>query len=211
MLKHGYSEEDSLNGGVQRLTLGGLFYTGIFSGFCQSFVWCPMELVKKRLMAQDHSRGCESQAKYRGMLHCATTVMKQQGVKGLYVGYPLVASMYVPACGVWYASYAYYRRLLNKDNEKSPSAAKTIFAGGMAGVTAWTLAYPFDTLAARVQTADADTYKGAFDIARKLYATEGVRGFYKGWLPCVLRAFPADGALFLVYELSMRLLRFMNQ
>ena len=53
---------------------------------------------------------------------------------------------------------------LHKDNEKSPSAAKTIFAGGMAGVTAWTLAYPFDTLAARVQTADADTYKGILDL-----------------------------------------------
>ena len=77
----------------------------------------------------------------------------------------------------------------------------------------WTLAaygtfFPLDLLSARLQT--AEVYKGPLPIIKQVWKSEGLRGFYKGYLPCLMRAFPADGALFLAYEVTMKALRKIN-
>lgn len=43
-------------------------------------------------------------------------------------------------------------------------------------------------------------YKGIWDCAQKIKANEGIRGFYKGLTPNMLRIFPSSGVFFLVYE-----------
>lgn len=197
-------EPDPL-GGPDRLTILGLFLIGGFSGALQSVVWAPSELVKKRLMAQDQARGAA--ARYTGMVDCARQVVRESGVRGLYVGFPFVVAGYIPAVGLWYGAYGYFRRLFNASSEKDPSALMTILAGGLAGWSAWGVMFPLDTLGARIQTAEKGAYKGSAALVGDLFRAEGVRGFYKGFVPCMLRAFPADGALFLVYELTMKGLR----
>lgn len=42
--------------------------------------------------------------------------------------------------------------------------------------------------------------------AKGIYSTDGVRGFYRGLGPCLLRAFPVNACAFFVYEGIMRLL-----
>jgi hypothetical protein len=41
-------------------------------------------------------------------------------------------------------------------------------------------------------------------IARRIYTREGIRGFYRGLGPCLLRAFPSNACAFFVYEGMMR-------
>ncbi|CAH3153637.1 unnamed protein product [Porites evermanni] len=43
-------------------------------------------------------------------------------------------------------------------------------------------------------------YNGAVDVIRKTFRYEGVRGFYKGLVPNVLRVTPACALTFVVYE-----------
>ncbi|CAH3186434.1 unnamed protein product [Porites lobata] len=43
-------------------------------------------------------------------------------------------------------------------------------------------------------------YKGAVDVIRKTFRYEGVRGFYKGLVPNVLRVTSACALTFVVYE-----------
>jgi solute carrier family 25 carnitine/acylcarnitine transporter 20/29 len=45
-----------------------------------------------------------------------------------------------------------------------------------------------------------------FDCAAKTLATEGIGGFYKGFVPCILRAFPANAATFFAFEVTMDLI-----
>jgi solute carrier family 25 (mitochondrial carnitine/acylcarnitine transporter), member 20/29 len=44
-------------------------------------------------------------------------------------------------------------------------------------------------------------------IMRRIYATNGVRGFYAGLAPSALRAFPANACAFYVYEGLMRVFK----
>ena len=41
---------------------------------------------------------------------------------------------------------------------------------------------------------------------KQVYQTQGMRGFFVGFSPCVLRAFPANAAAFLGFEMAMRAL-----
>jgi solute carrier family 25 carnitine/acylcarnitine transporter 20/29 len=43
-------------------------------------------------------------------------------------------------------------------------------------------------------------YRGLLDAAAQLRAERGMRGFYKGFSACLLRAFPASAATFATYS-----------
>ena len=47
------------------------------------------------------------------------------------------------------------------------------------------------------------TYNGVRDVFRQIVREEGVRGFTKGAVPVLLRAFPANACCFLGYEVAM--------
>lgn len=43
-------------------------------------------------------------------------------------------------------------------------------------------------------------------IARHIYHTEGLKGFYRGFLPSFLRAFPTNASAVFMFELVMKTL-----
>lgn len=46
-------------------------------------------------------------------------------------------------------------------------------------------------------------YDGMIDTFAKIYKNEGIKGFYKGITPSVIKIFPTSGLFFLVYELTL--------
>jgi len=48
------------------------------------------------------------------------------------------------------------------------------------------------------------------DVAMKIYRNEGLKGFYKGLTPNLLKVFPSSGLFFLSYECTIRLLQSHN-
>lgn len=49
--------------------------------------------------------------------------------------------------------------------------------------------------------------KAPLDVARTIYRTLGWRGFYSGFVPVILRAFPVNSCALFVYEGLMRLMK----
>jgi solute carrier family 25 (mitochondrial phosphate transporter), member 23/24/25/41 len=76
--------------------------------------------------------------------------------------------------------------------------------GGVAGAVAQTVTYPLDVIRRRMQVAFIDTSHraniGWLELARHLYATEGVIAFYRGIFPNLLKVVPAISTSFVVYE-----------
>jgi len=60
-----------------------------------------------------------------------------------------------------------------------------------------------DVVKSRLQAAPDGMYKGALDVLNKTVAKEGVGALWKGAVPVLLRAFPANAACFLGYEAAM--------
>ena len=80
-----------------------------------------------------------------------------------------------------------------------------IISGGCAGIAAWLPCYPQDVLKSRIQSSVNKV--SLAEATSSLFKTAGLKGFYKGFTPTMIRAFPANAATFLGYEFVMNLFR----
>ncbi|CAF2579451.1 unnamed protein product [Rotaria sp. Silwood2] len=185
-------------------TLRQIFAAGMLSGVFTTVIMAPGERIKCLLQIQHAAH----EHKYNGPVDCAKQLYREGGIRSIYRGTALTLMRDVPASGVYFASYEFLKRSLTPEGH-SPSelsALKTLFAGGMAGIANWVVAIPPDVLKSRFQTAPAGKYSGVADVLRELIRTEGIRSLYKGIVPVMLRAFPANAACFLGYELTIKFL-----
>ena len=75
-----------------------------------------------------------------------------------------------------------------------------------AGANLWALALPADTLKSRQQTDFANQYKSLSDVVKSLMKQEGMGGFYRGFVPTIIRSLPVNSVCFLAYDVSMKYL-----
>jgi len=110
---------------------------------------------------------------------------------------------------VWWSTYELYTRLLKSHTNLSlPSI--NFWAGGVSAQTFWVASFPFDVVKQRIMTDSLDVekrrYRGWKETWVAVWRREGVRGYYRGFVPCVLRAFPANAAALFMFEATMRVL-----
>ena len=99
----------------------------------------------------------------------------------------------------WYKAYP------NMTPDSLPSW-NYIIGGGLAGSAGWFTIFPFDNIKSRQQ---ANPQKATLiETARNAIRSGGIRSVYKGCLPCVLRGFPANGALFLTVEYTKKIFHY---
>lgn len=180
------------------------------AGASSSLISTPSEhfRIKMQVQGKIDPRG---DPHYRSDLHCITRVLKDHGVVGAYRGLPITMAREVVTFGSYFGFYEYIVNnfLIPTGGSKSDVPAWKLFmTGGLCGYVYWGPWYPIDAVKSKLQ-ADSfvrPRYRGVLDCVKQTFASEGVGGFYKGFLPCILRAFPANGATFLAFELTMRAL-----
>lgn len=82
---------------------------------------------------------------------------------------------------------------------------KILTAGGNAGMVSWASIYPIDVIKSYVQVR-SDPNLTLLRAAREIMAANGPGGFFTGLAPCLVRSFPANGAIFFMYELTSKML-----
>ena len=104
-----------------------------------------------------------------------------------------------------FGAYEYLKRTLSADGTgRNLKFYEALFAGGMAGISNWLVSIPADVLKSRLQTAPEGTYpNGLRDVFKQLVRNEGHAALYKGIGPVMLRAFPANAAMFGGYEFAL--------
>ena len=79
---------------------------------------------------------------------------------------------------------------------------KVALYGGLAGEALWLASYPFDVVKSKMQSDGFGVerrYESMRDCFKKTWRTEGMRGFWKGIGPTLLRAMPVSAGTFAVY------------
>ena len=190
--------------------------SGAFGGAVQSLICSPMELVKINMELKDvgEARGPD----YRGPMKEFKNVMKQGGIRGVYSG--LVATTIRDSTGFaayFYsyhkirALYADFRNISQNEIDDLPLLTLSI-AGGASGCISWVVNYPVDVFKTLLQN---DTikemlakekgelyhkeYNGIYDCAKKVFAQNGLRSWYRGMTPSLIRAFFNSFALLPTY------------
>ncbi|CAH0562419.1 unnamed protein product [Brassicogethes aeneus] len=183
------------------------FYAGAFSGIFTTLIMAPGERIKCLLQIQ---QGVNTPKLYNGPVDCIAKLYKQGGISSIYRGSGATLLRDIPASGMYFLTYEVVKEWFAKGSKEPPSIFGTICAGGAAGVANWLIGMPPDVLKSRLQTAPEGTYKnGIRDVFKVLIKEEGPRALYKGLTPVLLRAFPANAACFVGFELCKQFLNFL--
>ncbi|KAH8859675.1 Mitochondrial carnitine/acylcarnitine carrier protein [Schistosoma japonicum] len=183
-----------------------ILFAGMFSGIFSTAILAPGERIKCLLQVQSHTRG---PLKYSGPIDVLRQLYGKGGLRSIFKGTAATLLRDVPASGVYFLSYELIKDKLRNRHSKSNelSVSKTLFAGGMAGIFNWIVAIPPDVLKSRLQSAPEGLYpNGIRSVFSELIAKEGFLALYKGMTPVMLRAFPANAACFLGYEVALKFL-----
>ena len=190
------------------LSLAQLTACGAYAGFFQTFIRCPVEQIKVVMQARNKA-GSATLPPYSSSLACIRDVWRTEGLlRGFYRSFVPTLSREIPQYAIYYPTYEVTRHLLvpagkTVDN-MSPLA--TAVAGGCAGVAQWVPTYWLDVVKSRVSAAEPGKYRGFMHAAAEIYRAEGVSAYWRGLSAAVLRAFPLHGAVFLGYEMTMKML-----
>lgn len=188
------------------LSLLQYFNCGAVAGFANGFLTSPIEHIRIRLQTQTSNT-------FAGPIDCFKQIHKVGGLSsGIYKGLAPTLVRESIGLGIYFATYEALiaRELGNKiyPTRSDIPGWKLCMYGGLSGYTLWLSIYPVDVIKSKLQTDSLHkpTYRGSLDVFRDISAKAGIKGFYKGFVPTILRAAPANGATFAVFELTMRLL-----
>mmetsp|Transcript_2208 Transcript_2208/g.2945 ORF Transcript_2208/g.2945 Transcript_2208/m.2945 type:complete len:289 (+) Transcript_2208:96-962(+) len=177
----------------KELTIPQYYAAGSLAAVPISLVESPVDFFKIQLQAQ------VGEGKYSGVFDCAKQVYASQGIKGVYQGFVASLMRNVPCFGAYFFSFEATKAALTKKGE-DPSLGTCFVAGGAAGFGFWGIWYPLETMKTRIQSDNPDpklrNYKGILDCFGKTYAENGLKSFYKGYLPSIARAVPVNAAIF---------------
>ncbi|KIO20454.1 hypothetical protein M407DRAFT_220651 [Tulasnella calospora MUT 4182] len=190
-----------------RLTVLGHGLAGLGAGWTSSFISHPVELLKVNLQLQRERKVADR--KFKGPIDVFRQVIKHRGFFGMYRGFG--TTLYFRGCFFWmFGSVEAYMRLagvLHGTMFEMSNATATFFAGGLAAFSFWAFAIPMDNVKNRIMAWPLTEQRPSVAaVARTIYRTHGWRGFYAGFTPIILRAFPVNAAAYSVYEGIMRLL-----
>lgn len=170
---------------------------GLISAVPCTMVTAPFERVKVLLQVQGDSK------KYNGSLDVMKQLYKTGGLRSVFRGSLATFARDGPGSAAYFASYEVIKKSLTPRKEDgSPgdlSIAAVVTAGGMAGVAMWTLVFPLDTIKSTLQATEGSNLSG---VVKTIHARGGLKAFFPGLGPALLRSFPANAATFLGVEVA---------
>ncbi|CAH1119923.1 unnamed protein product [Phaedon cochleariae] len=169
----------------RHLAAGGI--AGAVSRTCTA----PLDRLKVFLQVQP------SKQKIRDCFKC---MVKEGGVYGLWRGNGINVLKIAPESALKFAAYEQIKRLIKGDSEEPLTIYQRFMAGALAGGISQSAIYPMEVLKTRLALRKTGQYKSIADAAYKIYVTEGLMSFYRGYIPNILGIIPYAGIDLAVYE-----------
>ncbi|RZF39580.1 hypothetical protein LSTR_LSTR001101 [Laodelphax striatellus] len=179
-------------------------FAGAGSGVLTRALCQPFDVIKIRFQLQvEPITSTSAQSKYRGTLHCLTTIVQEEGVFGLWRGH-LPAQLLSAVYGfVQFQTYEVLKQELASDrNKKEHKNHVNFLCGATSGCAATLFSFPFDIIRTRlVAQGNSKAYKGMIDGFFTIYRKDGMPGYFRGSSAALMVSGPLAGCQFLFYEL----------
>lgn len=218
------SNQDPITGEPKKLSAGQHLLAASESGAITALMTNPIWVVKTRMFTTPRSlattaatgAGEPPPEVYRGLWHGLVSIYRTEGVRGLYKGAGL-ALFGVSNGAIQFMTYEELKkwrttiasRKLARSASDAPmdtsmiklSNAEYVIMSGVSKVAAILLTYPYQVVRSRIQNhATSHIYPNISTCIRLTYTQEGLRAFYKGLVPNLVRILPGTCVTFVVYE-----------
>ncbi|KAL3753596.1 mitochondrial succinate-fumarate transporter 1 [Eucalyptus grandis] len=189
-----------------KLTNRARLLSGFGAGVLEALVIVtPFEVVKIRLQQQ---RGLSPELlKYKGPIHCARTIIREEGLRGLWAGAaPTVMRNGTNQAAMFTAKNA-FDVLLWKKHEgdgKVLQPWQSMISGFLAGTAGPVCTGPFDVVKTRLMAQSRHggelKYKGMVHAIQTIFKEEGLLALWKGLLPRLMRIPPGQAIMWAVAD-----------
>ncbi|KIM58778.1 hypothetical protein SCLCIDRAFT_1218328 [Scleroderma citrinum Foug A] len=183
------------------------FIAGAGSGIIVSITTCSLDVIKTRLQAQ---QAVPRQQGYQGVLGIFKTILRQDGIRGLYRGLGPTILAYLPNTAIYFAVYDGVKARFGEHPPGDGPRSRHIYlapqpedyqplmrehpwilhtlSAMIAGAASATCTNPLWVIQTRFMTQSRREvrYRHTFDAARIIHETEGIRAFYRGLLPSLI-------------------------
>ncbi|KAF9539415.1 mitochondrial aspartate-glutamate transporter agc1 [Mortierella hygrophila] len=185
------------------ITFTAELIAGGVAGGSQVVFTNPLEIVKIRLqVAGEAAKSLE--APRPG----AIAIVRNLGIIGLYKGASACLLRDIPFSAIYFPVYAHLKKdVFHEGPDHRLAISELLIAGAVAGMPAAYFTTPADVIKTRLQVEakkGQSSYNGIRDAARKIYAEEGFRAFFKGGPARIFRSSPQFGTTLMVYEVLQR-------
>ncbi|GBB93486.1 hypothetical protein RclHR1_02180028 [Rhizophagus clarus] len=162
----------------------GRFLSGGLGGVISQFTIYPLETIKTRVMSSSSVSLNASPGGRSILLKTASEMWNTQGFRSFYKGlFPALVGVF-PYAAVDMSVYE--------------------GCGMISGSIGASIVYPLSLVRTRLQAQGTpghpQTYTGAFDVIKKTYSNERLRGFYNGLVPALVKVVPAAAITYMVYD-----------
>lgn len=228
MIKERMSASDTSTdpdtGGPRKLSAGQHLLAASESGAITALITNPIWVVKTRMFTTPQSAAAtiasgtapgKAPEVYRGLWHGLVSIYRTEGVRGWYRGAGLalfgvsngaIQFMAYEELKKWRTSVA-ARKLQSESATRVDttmiklSNAEYASMSGVSKVAAILMTYPYQVIRSRVQNhATSHIYPNVATCIKLTYKQEGVRAFYKGLGPNLVRVLPATCVTFVTFE-----------
>ncbi len=187
-----------------------------FGGLCgatfATLASFPFDVVRTRVVAQPTTNLQDpSSLYYKSTFNALRQISSREGFFGLYKGIlPRLMSM-GPTSAIQFACYSTFTELYFHFKQDQLNLIEKFLCGSTSGLVGKTIVYPLDTIQKRLQVQGFEEgrkslgatqkYRGILDCVAKVYKTEnGIKAFYKGYVPGMGKAFLSSGLYFSLFE-----------
>jgi len=182
---------------------------GISGGVSSTLVLHPFDLIKVRFQVNDGKTG--GRPTYNGVADAFKSIFRQGGFRGLYQGVSPNIAGSGSAWGIYFFSFNYLKASLQEYQDvPALSPGGHLLIGATAGAATLAVTNPIWVVKTRMCLQPATPsgsvvdpkfvqYKGVVDGLLKLYKYEGIKGYYRGFIPGLFGV--SHGAFqFMAYE-----------
>lgn len=162
----------------------------------------PASLIRTRLQVQKGASPL-----YSGTLDAFCKILRAEGVRGLYRGF-LLNTLTLASGQAYITTYELVRQYVSQ--YRSSNTIKSVVAGGAASLVAQTITVPVDVVSQQLMmqgqgqhltrfkvkpkmalaASGRPTFGQTRDITLQIFAADGLRGFYRGYLASLLTYIP---------------------
>lgn len=198
-------------------TPGVHFICGGLSACSATVVCQPLDTLRTRFAAQGEPKV------YHNLRHAVSTMYHTGGLRTFYRGLVPTLVAVFPYAGLQFFFYRLFGQLLPATSEakKSGGCLMSLLCGSSAGVLSKTMTYPFDLFKKRLQVGGFEEarvhfgqirhYHGFVDCVVQIGREEGLRGFFKGLSPSLVKAAFSTGLIFFCYDLFLDAIRSLKE
>lgn len=178
---------------------------GLGAGLLESVVAVtPFEAIKTALIDDKQSPKPRYQNNGRSMIRNYTSLIRDEGLMGLYRGVLPVSMRQAANQAVRLGCYNKIKTMIqdmtNTPKDKPLSSGLTFLVGAFSGIVTVYSTMPIDTVKTRMQSLSASKYTSTVNCFATIFKEEGLKTFWKGATPRLGRLILSGGIVFTIYE-----------